>query len=137
MNYLAKIRASAEARAAECTIQCTQEENRVRPEWADDADINKIIDRLLSGQQIAARPVTYGLKDDTLDLQQVLAARDAIMDAYDDFDEETRSQVTLAAFMRGLAGGEIPEALKKHPEPEKTPKGEETPKGEQTPKVDN
>lgn len=54
-------------------IDFTGTDSLVRPEFADDADINKLLRRYGIDQQL--RPVTYGKEyDDTIDLQMAFAA---------------------------------------------------------------
>lgn len=107
MNYLARIRKEKEQRAADAAIDCSLDEDMVRPEWAKDADINTIVQRIMNGQQVPTRQAVYGEMDYTLDLQGLLKARETLLDTYHGLPAETRAAVTLEAFLDGIRTGDL------------------------------
>lgn len=77
MNPLRPIRTQLDDRQREhalaAAIDFTGTDSLVRPEFADDADINKLLRRYGIDQQL--RPVIYGKEqDDSIDLQMAFAA---------------------------------------------------------------
>lgn len=116
------------------------EPSETRTEFADEADINKILDRYTGPQSLQARPVKYGETIDyTIDLQTALHAVGEAEAAYiDHVPPELRNNFpTWREWLNATASGQYQAALadlaekkaKAEPKkPEETPVTEEPPK---------
>lgn len=125
----------AVSNAARISFEGTQ--SLVRPEYADEADINILLRRYGINQQL--KPIIYGKEiDDSLDLQTALGAIEAAKSIK--VPEELRGkfnnwQEVLAAAETGQYQYELEQLAKQKAEAEAAKRASEIPTPEATPKL--
>lgn len=89
-------------------LVCPPEENRTRPEFAAEADVNNIVARFWPFAPPNMRPVQYGEQDLSLDLQSAVLSMQAARESYVDAPAALRAQFpTFKEFLDAVMNGEV------------------------------
>lgn len=116
-------------------IDCSQDQDMARQEFAKDADINVIVARLLRTGGVLPAPTNFAAVDYTADLTDQYMAVQELREAHHKLVEEGQLQLGFMEYLEKLSTGEpiVPEPEPTEPtdprakprateEPEKTPK---------------